>query len=144
MPTTRPRLTFYVGAHRPGWLAESPEPLFVSHRTLAKRRSLPRARTYWALDSGGFTELSQHGRFLTSPRAYARAVTRYRDEIGNLDFAVIQDWMVEPDVLRRTSLSIEAHQERSIDSFLELSSLAPMCLGCRCCRAGTPSTMPST
>jgi len=120
-----PPVRFYLGAHRPSWLATSDVSLFVSHRTLARRRALPRARAPWALDSGGFTELSLYGEFRTSARAYARCVQRYQRDIGYLDFASIQDWMVEPDMLRRTGRSIEEHQERSIDSYLELTSLAP-------------------
>jgi hypothetical protein len=49
---------FWLGTHMPNWLDETATPLFVSHRRLAKRRRLPRARGPWALDSGGFTELN--------------------------------------------------------------------------------------
>ena len=56
---------FYLGAHMPRWLERSPAPLMVSARTLAKyqRRgdAFPHAKVPWALDSGGFTELSMHG-----------------------------------------------------------------------------------
>jgi len=52
---------------------------------------MPRARASWALDSGGFTELSMHGRWLTSPKEYAKRAERYRVEVGRLDFAAVQD-----------------------------------------------------
>ncbi len=45
-------------------------PLFLSHQTLAGRRSLPRALGPWALDSGGFTEPSLHGRWTLSAKDY--------------------------------------------------------------------------
>jgi hypothetical protein len=47
-----PVVRFWLGTHKPGWLARTEVPLFVSHRTLGGRRELPRARGPWALDSG--------------------------------------------------------------------------------------------
>ena len=116
---------FYLGTHEVSWLERTAAPLFVSHRRLALRRRLPRARGLWALDSGGFTELSMHGRWETTPAAYAAAVRRYRDEIGGLLWAACQDWMCEPVVLARTGLSVREHQRRSVRSYLELRELAP-------------------
>jgi hypothetical protein len=118
-------MQFYLGAHRAHWLAESPVPLFISHNTLRTRRSLPRARTRWALDSGAFSALALHGQHTTSPRAYAAAVRRYAEEIGQLDFAATQDWMCEPAMLKRTGGSVREHQWRSVLSFLDLRALAP-------------------
>ena len=110
----------YLGTHKPGWLGLSQVPLFVSQRTLGPRRSLPRASCRWALDSGGFSELSLFGRWETTPAAYVEAVRRYQREIGGLDWAAIQDWMCEPEVLRKTGLSIPEHQRRTVASVLEL------------------------
>jgi hypothetical protein len=61
--------------------------MFVSHHTLARRRTLPRAAAPWACDSGGFTQLDTHGAFRTAPEVYVAAVHRYRDEIGRLQWA---------------------------------------------------------
>src|SRR5262245_17913604 len=83
-PSGDASLEYFLGAHRPQWLAMSEQPLFVSHRVLRARRRLPRAKTRWALDSGGFTELSIYGEWRTTAKTYAQAVRRYRDEIGNL------------------------------------------------------------
>jgi hypothetical protein len=118
-------MQFYLGAHRAHWLALSPVPLFISHRTLRTRRHLPRAQTRWALDSGGFSELALHGSYRETPAAYAAAVRRYVQEIGQLDFAATQDWMCEPAMLARTGMSVREHQWRSIESYLQLSALAP-------------------
>jgi hypothetical protein len=118
-------LQYFVGAHRPHWLALSELPLFVSHNTLRGRKTLPRARTSWALDSGAFTELAKFGRFETSPAEYAAAVRRYASEVGRLEFAAQQDWMCEPEALRRTGLTVEQHQARTIDNYLALRSIAP-------------------
>lgn len=117
-------MTFYLGVHRAHWLAEAGVPLFVSHRILAPRKSLPRAAAPWGLDSGGFTELSMYGEWRTTPQEYASAVRRYMNEIGSMAFASPQDWMNEPDMLRRTGLTIDEHQRRTVENYIELRELA--------------------
>ncbi|MBG0568085.1 hypothetical protein I4J89_42310 [Actinoplanes sp. NEAU-A11] len=102
-------------------------PLFVSDRRLRRYRQLPRAAAPWALDSGGFTELSQYGTWDTgpTPAVYATRVRRYRDEIGHLAWAAPQDWMCEPPVLAKTGLSVAEHQTRTVDNYQQLRDLAP-------------------
>ena len=87
---------FYLGAHQPHWLESAGFPLFVSHRRLRERRSLPRAIAPWALDSGGFTALSGDGTWDMTPGQYVAAVERYAAEIGRLEWAAPMDWMCEP------------------------------------------------
>jgi hypothetical protein len=116
---------FYLGTHEPSWLARTEVPLFVSHRRLARQQALPRAVGRWALDSGGFTELSMHGRWETTPASYVAATRRYRDEVGGLDWAAPQDWMCEPFMLAKSGLSVADHQARTVASVLELRALAP-------------------
>jgi hypothetical protein len=117
--------SFFLGAHHADWLSSARVPLFVSRRTLARVRALPRASAPWALDSGGFTELSLHGGWQTTPRAYVEDVRRFSREIGSLLWASPQDWMCEPTMLARTGLSVRTHQRRTIANLLELRSLAP-------------------
>lgn len=100
-------------------------PLFISRRRLHKRRSLPRAIGPWALDSGGFTECSMYGGWSLTARQYADEVERYYSEIGRMEWAAPQDWMVEPWVIERTGLSVEEHQFRTVENYLELRSIAP-------------------
>jgi hypothetical protein len=116
---------FYLGVHQPAWLARLGIPLLVSQRRLTGRRRLPRATCRWALDSGGFTELSLHGRWQTTPAAYAHAASRYASDIGNLAWAAPQDWMCEPAMLARTGLTVAEHQARTVGDYLELRALAP-------------------
>ena len=120
-------MKFFLGTHRPHWLANTTVPLFVSDRTLRAYKTLPRARGSWALDSGGFTELSQHGTWATGPsaRVYADRVRRYRDEISGLVWAAPQDWMCEPFITDRTGLTVTEHQHRTFANFLELRTIAP-------------------
>jgi len=117
-------LTFYLGTHETSWLGRVNFPLFISHHRLAKRRSLPRAACRWALDSGGFTQLSQHGAWTITPREYVTAARRYRDEIGRLDFAAPQDWMCEPFILARTGRTVADHQAETVSNYLELRTIA--------------------
>lgn len=119
-------MKFYLGSHRANWLWRMDVPLFVSHVTLrARRTTFPRARTSWALDSGGFSELDRHSRFVTTPEEYVDAVRRYESELGGLEWASPQDWMCEPWMIEKTGLSIEAHQERTVENLLLLRELAP-------------------
>lgn len=118
-------MDFFLGAHRPAWLARVPLPLFVSHRTLDGRRGFPRALHPWALDSGAFTEVSKHGRFVTSPEAYVAAVRRYRDEVGQLLWAAPQDHMTEPWVLERSEIASTVAQAQAwtVENYLTLRAL---------------------
>lgn len=128
-------MRFYLGTHEPTWLNRARVPLFVSTVRLADRckRKLPRARVPWALDSGGFSVLSKFGRYPWTAAEYAALVRRYDDEIGLLDFASIQDWMCEADVINGnpakkivgTGLSVAEHQRRTVASWVELRAIAP-------------------
>lgn len=118
-------LLFFLGTHEVSWLGRTDVPLFVSHRRLARQASWPRAIGPWALDSGGFSELSLFGAWRTSATDYAAAVDRYINRIGGMAWAAIQDWMCEPFMVERTGLSIAEHQRRTVDSYLELRELAP-------------------
>jgi len=121
------RPVFFLGTHHPGWLATAQVPLFVSDRRLRGYRTLPRAATTWALDSGAFTELSRHGTWDHGPtiRQYAERIRRYRDDIGYLAWAAPQDWMCEPGITSRTGLTVADHQRRTIDSVLALRAADP-------------------
>jgi hypothetical protein len=72
-------------------------PLFLSRNQLATRKTLPKATTTFALDSGGFTELQKHGRWSLPENAYADYVTMLRSVYGKrLEWVAPQDWMCEP------------------------------------------------
>jgi hypothetical protein len=131
---------FLLGSHQPGWLAGAGVPLFVSDRRLRSYRRLPRAvapwaLAPWALDSGGFTELQQFGRWTVGPADYVRRVRRYREEIGRLLWAAPQDWMCEPVMIgggrigpitfAGTGLTIAEHQRRTVENLLQLRALGP-------------------
>jgi len=97
----------------------------VSVRRLMKRNQLPKARGPWALDSAGFSELSIHGEWTIPVKTYVEEVRRYIACIGNLQWASIRDWMTEPVIRKKTGLTVEEHQQRTLDSYQELLALAP-------------------
>jgi hypothetical protein len=125
---------FLLGTHMPNWLATShldgpdsrPVPLFISDRRLRRYRRLPRAVVSWALDSGGFTELSTHGSWQhgPTPAEYVARIRRYRDDIGSLLWAAPQDWMCEPWITAKTGLTVAEHQRCTVDNLVQLRSLA--------------------
>jgi len=121
-------MRFYLGTDRANWLWNgqlTDVPLFVSHRTLRRYKTLKPATTRWALDSGGFTELLMYGQWVTKPSEYISAIRRYQDQIGSLDWASPQDWMCEPDMLKRTGKTINMHQWLTVNNYLELRWQAP-------------------
>ncbi len=135
-------LVFYLGTHQPHWLWDDAAsfPLFVSHRTLCKYKTLRRSTHGWALDSGGFSEVSRFAEWRTSPREYAAAVASYDTEIGGLHWAAPQDWMCEPAAIHGggpgrfagTHLSVAEHQARTVANFCELCELWPAYSGEQC------------
>ncbi len=126
---------FLLGTHQPGWLAKAGVPLFVSDRRLRVYKTLPRAVAPWALDSGGFTELQQYGRWTVTPAEYVARVRRYRDEIGRMLWAAPQDLMCEAIVINGgrigpvtfvgTGLSVPEHQRLTVLNYARLRDLAP-------------------
>lgn len=118
-------MKFYLGTHKAVWLERAGVPLFVSRRTLAPRRTLPRAIAPWALDSGGFTELNMKGDWRINPRQYAKEVRRFHDEIGMMDWAAPQDWMCEDTIRLRTGLDVPHHQMYTLLNYVTLLNLDP-------------------
>lgn len=121
-------LKFYLGTHIANWLGKeqlSDVPLFISRRQLFKRKTFPRATMGWALDSGGFTELNKYGEWTLTTTQYAQEVRRFRDEVGNLEWAAAQDWMCEPVVRKKTGKTTQEHQQLTVINFLELRNTHP-------------------
>lgn len=121
-------MRFYLGTHKARWLWNGTltVPAFVTRRAVREVVNLRPSLVPWALDSGGFTELSRppHAWRIT-PEEYADEVRRYSEEIGRLEWAAPQDWMCEPDVIAGTGLSVREHQRRTVESVLRLRTLAP-------------------
>ena len=123
-------MLFYLGTHTPGWLRDSEIPLFVSRRRLAMLDKLPRARTHWVLDSGGFSELragvwhrSTKSPYPMRAGEYAAEILHYEREIGLLDWAAPMDWMCEPEMIWRHGKGIGFHQIATVANFMQLREI---------------------
>lgn len=119
-------MQFWLGMHMASRLPQIDVPVCVSYGPLRKYKSIPAPGGPVFLDSRGFTEVNQHGRYTFTPNEYAAFVRRLRDEWGDrLAHASIMDWMCEPFVLEKTGLTIPEHQKRTVESYLTLSSIGP-------------------
>ena len=67
------------------------------------------------------------GRFVTTPAEYVAAVRRYRDEVGQLEWAAPQDHMCEPPMLARSTVAstVPEAQRYTVANLLQLRDLAP-------------------
>jgi hypothetical protein len=125
---------------QPHWLWDDAAsfPPFVTLRTLARYKTPRRSTHGWALDSGGFSEVSRFREWLTSPGEYVAAVARHDTEIGNLHWAAPRDWMCEREVIHGggagrfpgTYLSVAEHQVRTVTNFLHAMRAVAWLLGC--------------
>lgn len=118
-------MKFYLGTPEPSWLGWIGVPLFVSRARLARYKSWSPAICEWALDSNGYKQLEMHGRWTFTAKEYWKEVSDYKIRIGMMDFAAIQDWMCEPQVLAKTRKTIAEHQRRTVENYLELQDLGP-------------------
>jgi hypothetical protein len=110
-------MRFYVGLHQP-CDAKHFERCMVSVNRLRRRKSLFPAGE-WLMDSGAFTELSEHGRYRHGPEEYAAEVRRWW-KCGLLAAAVTQDYMCEPFILKKTGLTTAEHQRLTIERYDEI------------------------
>lgn len=118
-------IKFYLGVHEPSWLAKTRHPLFVSFTRLRRNKGFPRAKSAWALDSGAFSELSSYGKWTISAPRYAEYVRQVVVEVGNLQWASIQDWICSPYATSKTGLSVKVHQLRTVENYTILRQIAP-------------------
>jgi hypothetical protein len=108
---------FFIGLHHPStaWPFLN---CMLSINSIRGRLRAMRVNN-WILDSGAFTEISTHGRWRTEPEYYAEEINQWA-LVGNLKAAVSQDMMCEPFILKKTGLSVEAHQEITIKRYLRI------------------------
>lgn len=140
---------FYLGFHDPNVLSATGEvPLFINLPRLLRYAGdwdrMPKARTLHALDSGGFTELMDHGTWRTTPDEFGGQVYRMIESVGMPQFASPQDWMCEPWIIhggvqhgrmapgtgltgngRGFDGAVRIHQEMTVESVLYLRENFP-------------------
>lgn len=92
----------------------------ISVNRIANRRS-NFSVVRWMLDSGAFTTILRHGGYPEPVSVYAAQVRRWAS-VGQLAWAVAQDYMCEPAMLRRTGLTVADHQRLTVERYDELAS----------------------
>lgn len=113
-------MMFYVGLHQPSD-AKHFDHAFISVNRLRRRKKAIGAGA-WIMDSGAFTEISQHGEYRHSVAEYAAEINRWADD-PSLVAAVAQDYMCEPFIIEKTGLSVEEHQRLTIERYEALVAL---------------------
>lgn len=112
-------MNFFVGLHQPSDVQHF-ERAFVSVNRLRRRKS-DFAAHQWIMDSGAFSEISQHGNYTTTVDQYLAEIERWRN-VGEMLAAVTQDWMCEPWIIEKTGRSVREHQQLTIDRYDSLSA----------------------
>jgi len=107
-------MRFFTGLHQPSD-AQHFDAAFVSVNRLRNRKG-PFAVGDWIMDSGAFTEVSTHGGYRRTVAEYAQEIRRWKGN-GNLLAAVAQDFMCEPFIVAKTGLTVERHQELTIERY---------------------------
>lgn len=110
-------MRFFIGLHQPSD-AQHFDAAFVSVNRLRNRKG-PFKVGEWIMDSGAFTEISQHGQWRTPVEDYAEQIKRWSAN-GTLLAAVAQDYMCEPFILAKTGMSVAQHQQLTVERYLAL------------------------
>ncbi len=111
-------MKFYLGTDNAKFLETVNIPWFISINRLQNRVSQIKGKD-WILDSGGFTMISNHGKYIISPQEYIKIIKKQKPKM-----AFCQDWMCEPHIINKTGLSIQEHQRKTTESYFALSKMA--------------------
>lgn len=115
---------FWLGTHMPVHMTRTGVPLCVSYGRLRRRRRLPDPLGEIFLDSRGFSEIAQHGRYTFKPSEYAEFVERAAAQWGpKLCHASVMDWMCEPWMLAKTGMTVARHQQLTVNSWIALNGI---------------------
>lgn len=107
-----------MGLHQPSDVRHF-DAACVSVNRLRGRKNVDLPFRDWIMDSGAFSELSQHGRYRHGVEEYAEEALRWTGT-GNLQAVVAQDYMCEPWILAKTGLTVAEHQRLTIERYQHL------------------------
>ncbi|AXF20511.1 hypothetical protein CUJ89_08480 [Burkholderia pyrrocinia] len=107
-------MRFFTGLHQPSD-ARHFEAAFISVNRLRNRKS-GFVVGDWIMDSGAFTTILKHGGYVDPVSAYAEQIRRWAMN-GTLLAAVAQDYMCEAHMLKITGMTIEQHQQLTIERY---------------------------
>ena len=109
-------MEFFVGLHHPSAARHfTDHSVCISVHCLHKRRS-DFAVKRWMLDSGAFTTIARDGGYLRPVNDYAAQIRRW-SSVGQLAWAVTQDFMCEPSMLAKTGLTVLDHQCLTLERY---------------------------
>lgn len=115
-------MKFFCGMHSLAHAGKLPR-VFVSANRLRGRKAPIPARE-WIMDSGGFSELLNHGAYRESPEQFAENARRWASNgSGKLLAVVSQDFMCAPPVLEKTGGTVAGHQRLTIERYDTLLQL---------------------
>lgn len=82
----------------------------------------------WMMDSGAFSQINLYGDFIMSPEEYIKLACKFQYN-GRLACIVTQDYMCEPDVIKKLNetgnqASVRIHQKKTVKRYIELMDLA--------------------
>ncbi|MBO8160602.1 MAG: hypothetical protein H0Z24_03105 [Thermosipho sp. (in: Bacteria)] len=112
-------MMFFVGLHQPSdakYFTRS----FISVNRLKNRKGDFKVGE-WILDSGAFSQIYNSGQHMPVEE-YAEQIHRWA-HCGRLLAAVSQDYMCEPFILEWTRMTVEEHQELTIERYMQLKKL---------------------
>ena len=121
-------MRFFLGLSKWAHLAGLTVPACVSLNTMPKTaRAIPRASAPVVVDGGGFTRVVLRGGWDTTPKEHVDQMQRAVYGLGRewVAWVAPQDMMCEPESLRATGLSLEEHQRRTVENYVELTTIAP-------------------
>lgn len=113
-------MLFFVGLHQPSD-AKNIDRAFISVNRLRGRKSDVKAKGEWIMDSGAFTTIAKHGGYPEPVSVYAAECRRWAGSPG-LQAVVAQDYMCEPEMLKRTGMTVFQHQYMTTWRYDELLS----------------------
>lgn len=107
-------MRFFVGLHQPS-NAQHFNAAFISVNRVRDRVG-PFKVGDWIMDSGAFTEITKYEHYRHPVSEYAAQIRRWKFN-GNLLAAVSQDYMCEAWVLQKTGMTVQQHQQLTIERY---------------------------
>jgi hypothetical protein len=105
---------FFIGLHQPSD-AQHFDACCISVARLEKRKGPFKVKD-WMLDCRGFKTIEKYGGYPHPVSEYAEKIKKWKS-CGNLLAAVSQDYMCEPQQLKRTGLTVADHQRLTIERY---------------------------
>jgi hypothetical protein len=107
---------FFVGLHQPSDAHRFDDACISINRLRGRKKPIEGVKVL--VDSGAFTELNLHGRYRHSVDEYAAELHRlYTAGVVNIEAAVAQDYMCEAFMLAKTGMTVEQHQQLTIERY---------------------------